>query len=334
MSRCCWWWGLSLALSSGLLAQLAEAQQFVMSSSPRAMCITDPYGTPFHSWYGSPIAFNSYFYMPSGGAYSSGYSGATNGYFWGGIPAVASATTPEWVVQRTSVYPVGADYPRAAYLGACAAPWRPNIGMKPTRPISQPTTLQDRIPFPMRDTLIRQISGSLPMPEERSPQIFAEGDCLLREGQTFKAYLRYLDAQRKVGNAGEVYFRQAFALVAMGRYSHAVAKAKRGLKVDPTFPQHGATLDEVFGVDRKDQKKEYLQLVGLWADADTRNQDRLFLMGIMLHFDEDPRASDFFNAAWKLTGRGHHLQVFLQDREFTSESLENSTSWSRDHSDN
>ena len=155
MSRCCWW-RLALVLPFGLLVQTAEAQQFGMSYSPRALCVTDPYGIPFHSWYGSPIAYNSYFHMPSGGAYSSGYSGTTSGYFWGGIPAVASATTPEWVVQQTSVLPIGTYSPWTAYPGAYPAPWRPNSGMKPARPNSQPTAQQDRMTSPARDTLIRQ----------------------------------------------------------------------------------------------------------------------------------------------------------------------------------
>jgi hypothetical protein len=306
----CRWWGLALVFFLGLLAQTADAQPFGMNYSPRALCVTDPYGIPFHSWYGSPVAFNSYFYMQSSGAYSLGYSGATNGYFGGGIPAVASATTPEWVVQRTSVFPIGVYSPWAAYPGAYAAPWRPNIGMKQTRPISQTTAQRDSIPSPARDTFIRQVSGSLPMPAERGPQILAEGDRLLREGQASQAYLRYLEAQREEGNRGEIYFRQAFALVAMGRYSHAVAKLKRGLQVDPDYPRHGTTLDEVFGEDNTEQTREYLQQVARWTNADERDPDRLFLMGVLLHFNEDLRASSFFDAAWGLTNHRLHLQAF------------------------
>ncbi|TXT38702.1 MAG: hypothetical protein FD138_287 [Planctomycetota bacterium] len=309
MSRCCWW-GIALVLSSGLLVQSAEAQQFGMNSSPRASCVTDPYGTPFHSWYGSPIAFNSYFYMQYGGAYSSGYNGTSSGYYGGGIPAVASATTSEWVVQRTSVFPIGTFYPWAAYPGAIPSPWMPSIGKKLTQPNSQPTAQRDGSSSPARDTLIRLASGTLPMQKERGQQNLAEGDRLLREGQNSQAYMRYLDVQRDEGNRGDVYFRQAFALVAMGRYSHAVAKLKRGLQVDPRYPRHATTLDEVFGEDNSEQTQEYLQQVARWTNADERDPDRMFLMGVLLHFDEDPRSSDFFDAAWRLTDRRQHLQAF------------------------
>jgi hypothetical protein len=101
-------------------------------------------------------------------------------------------------------------------------------------------------------------------------------------------------------------------LVAMGRYSHAVSKLKRGLQVDPKAAQTGQTLDEIYGVENVEQKVDYLQRVADWTNAEVRDPDRLFLMGVMLHFDEDSRAGEFINAAWKLAGRGQHIQAFLQ----------------------
>ncbi len=314
MSRCCW--GLALILSFGLMGSSAEAQQFGAIYSPRALCVTDPYGAQFHNWYGSPIAFNSYFYMQSGAGYSSGFNGATSGFFGGGVPAVASATTSEWVVQRTSIFPIGTYIPWVAYPAASAAPWNPGIGRQQRRPISQLRDDHDLDLPATRDTDVRQASGTLPSRDNRGQHALAEGDRLLREGQNRKAYMEYLEAQRVLGTDGDVYFRQAFALIALGRYSHAIAKLKRGLQVEPDYPQHGATLDEVFGTDNTDQKDEYLQQVASWADADASDPDRLFLKGVLLHFDEDPRASAVFNAAWKLAGRGPHLQAFLQSPPF------------------
>ena len=167
-------------------------------------------------------------------------------------------------------------------------------------------------PPPDDETVVRPVSGSSRAGRERSQQLQAEGDRWLREGQNVKAYLRYLEAQREAEDRGEVYFRQAFVLVAMGRYSHAVSKLKRGLQVDPKYPQSGQTLDNVFGVENLEQKVDSLQHVADWANADVRDPDRLFLVGAMLHFDEDSRAGEFLNAAGKLGGRGQHLQAFLQ----------------------
>lgn len=293
MSRCCWW-GLALLLLSGLMNSTAEAQQFGMNYSPRALCVTDPYGAQFHSWQGSPIAFNSYFYTQFGGTNSSFSGGTTTGYFGGGVPAVASANTPEWIVQRTSVFPIGTYSPWAEYPGAYVAPWRPHLGMQRTPPSQQP--------LDERDTHIRQTSGSRPIRDDRGAQALAEGDRLLRDGQNAQAYLRYLEAQRDLGSEGEIYFRQTFALVALGRHSHAVAKLKRGLQVEPNYPRRGVTLDEVFGVENKDQKDEHLQQVTRWTEANPRNPDRLILLGAMMHFDGNPRANDVLNAAGQIGG--------------------------------
>ncbi len=309
MSRCCW--RLALVLWSGLLVQTVEAQPFGMSTAPRALCVTDPYGIPFHSWYGSPIAYNSYFSMPFGGAYSSlGYSGTTNGFFWGGVPAVASATTPEWVVQRTSVFPLGTYSPWLASPRPLSSPRLPGIGKQNRPAISNETTRQGNDPHSSQDSPIQQVSGELPPPDELDQRVFAEGDRLLHDGEYARAYLRYLSFQREAGDRGAVYFRQAFALVAMGRYSHAVAKLKRGLQVEPDFPSRVTAFDEAFGIDNTDQRKEILKQAARWTNAGPRDPDRLFLMGVLLHFENDPKSSELFDTAWKLTDHRQHLQAF------------------------
>ncbi len=162
----------------------------------------------------------------------------------------------------------------------------------------------------------RPVSASSRAGKERSRQFQADGDRLLREGQFVKGYLRYLEAQREAEDRADVYFRQAFALVAMGRHSHAVMKLKRGLQVDPTWPKNAASLDSVYGVENVVHKTEYLQRVADWADANVRDADRLFLMGVMLYCDEDSRAHEFFRGASKLAGgQGAHLHAFLKTVE-------------------
>ena len=321
-------------LLAGLRPQTAEAQpamppQYATSSQPyvasyltRAMCVTDPYGVSFHNWFGSPVAYNSYFSTPSSGAYSSGYNGATTGYFWGGVPAVASATTPEWIVQRTSIFPVTPYYPETVYPRSYlpSPAWTPRFGKKSTPPnvqvtahcesasprSSQPASVQRQA------SDIQQVSAVETPNEDVLSSDIANGDRLLRTGKYTEAYLCYLAAQRDVGWDSEVYFRQAFALVAMQRYSHAVAKLKRGFQIAPDALQNAATLDEVLGsnaddADRLAKKKEWFDRVSQWAKADSRDLDRQFLMGVLLHCDHDPRAGEFLNAASKLAGRNQSL---------------------------
>lgn len=311
MSRRCCCGAMALLMSFGLLVQRADAQPFGMSSSPRALCVTDPYGTPFHSWYGSPVAYNSYFYMPFAGAYtSSGYSGTSSGFFWGGVPAVASATTPEWIVQRTSVFPIGNYNPWSAYPRPLSAPWSSGIGRKNSPEISNDKSRRQRDSEPLQDFPIRQVSGELPSPGETDPSVFAEGDRLLREGEPGQAYLRYLRDQRDEGDRGEVYFRQAFALVAMGRYSHAVAKLKRGVQVDPEIPIRAANFEEAFGTENTEQSAEILNRAQRWMNEAPRDPDRLFLLGALLHFEKDSKSSEFIEAAWNLTDHRQHLKAF------------------------
>lgn len=333
------WLALALLLA-GVPVPSAEAQQFGGSCLPRPLSITDPYGTPFHSWYGSPVAFNSYVNPSFNGGINSGNVGVTNGYFGGGVPAVASATTPEWVVQRTSVFPIASYIPWAVSQRAIVAPWISRTDKKQMSLESQPRPLTtfrteaqrdggrtreeilkaaeprfvqlEGIPPTPNDTMIRQVSIAWSASDERDQNDHAEGDRLFRDGQYGEAYRCYFNAQREVGDRCEVYFRQAYALVAMGRFSHAVAKLKRGLQVDPNYPRHGATLDEIFGVDDSTRKAEFLEQVACWTNSNCRDPDRLFLLGVILYFDEDPRSLALFRSAWTLAGRGQHLRAFLE----------------------
>jgi hypothetical protein len=282
--------GLVLLWSIAVTTISANAQPLACVGTPRAWCVTDPYGTPFSSWYGSPVAFNSYFYMSANGGSSTGfgYSTTTNGFYLGGVPAVASATTPEWIVQRTSVFPIGSYYPWANGLGPIRTPWIPQIGRKSSTPNSIPLANREKSAAPAGETHILQVSDSVTTEVDRVQEALAEGDRLLRQGQHAQAYLSYLHAQREVGDRGEVYFRQAFALIAMGRFSHAVAKLKRGLQVDPNSLHHTAQFEKTLGTTNEGRAASYLQQVEQWAEAVPSDPDRLLLLGFLLRCIENP----------------------------------------------
>ena len=48
-----------------------------------------------------------------------------------------------------------------------------------------------------------------------------------------------------------------------------------------------------------------------YVRADVRNPDRLFLFGVILHLEGDPRAREVFESGLRLAGRGGHFQAFL-----------------------
>lgn len=289
---------------------LAGHWYFGCSNYVRPYCVTDYYG-----WHAPMTGFDSSFFLSSGGYYRSSFSSVRYSP-WGWAPAVYPVY-PGVIVQQTTI-PIQATISIADPVNA-----RPRVvvadPIPPRKPnvfdiVQQHAERRENIPFPPDDeVVVRPVSGSSRAGKARSLQLQAEGDRWLREGQNVKAYLRYLEAQREAEDRGEVYFRQAFVLVAMGRYSHAVSKLKRGLQVDPKYPQNGQTLDDVYGVENVEQKVDYLQRVSDWANSDVRDTDRLFLVGALLHFDEDLRAGEFLAAAAKLGGRGPHLQAFLKN---------------------
>ena len=151
---------LALLVSFSLSAQTAEAQQFAFGAAPRALCVTDPYGAAFQTWYGSPVAYNSYFYSSLNSGYASGYNATTNGYFWGGVPAVASATTSEWIVQRTSVFPVGAYSTWPVHPGAYGGSWTPRIGSQRSLRHSPSKVSSNESVVPTDNSRVLHVSGS------------------------------------------------------------------------------------------------------------------------------------------------------------------------------
>ena len=307
---------MSMMILAGCLSLPAQRTQaghwhFGMNHYARPHCVTDYYG-----WHAPLVGFDNSFFLSSGGFYRSSFSG-TRYSQWGWAPTVYPVY-PGVIVQQTTV-PIDltiVNPPRdPAFVRArvvVAEPFQP----KPPNVfdvVQQHAERRENLPPPPDDaTVVRTVSGSSRTGKERSKKVQAEGDRWLHEGQNVKAYLRYLEAQREAEDRSEVYFRQAFTLVAMGRYSHAVSKLKRGLQVDPQSARTGQSLDTIYGVENVDHKVDYLQRVADWTNADVRDPDRLFLMGVLLHFDEDSRAGEFLNAAWKLAGRGPHIQAFLQ----------------------
>ena len=272
-------------------------------------CVTGWYGPPVYPAVGVGV-------LAVPGGYYSGYSSI--GY---------SSWSPFFgptVIRQTTVIPVS---PTVVVTSPPPAPVRATRRMLPPPPQPGGANMQEVLQLHAERyegspsevdvaSTFRPVSASSRAGKDRSRQFQAEGDRLLRDGQFVKGYLRYLEAQREAEDRADVYIRQAFALVAMGRYSHAVMKLKRGLQVDSTWPKNAVSLDAVYGVENVVHKTEYLQRVADWTDANVRDPDRLFLVGVMLYCDEDPRSTEFLRSASKLSGgQGAHVQAFLKSTD-------------------
>lgn len=150
--------------------------------------------------------------------------------------------------------------------------------------------------------------------EEEARQALALGDQFFAAGRYHDAILRYRAAIRATPQAPKPLFRQALALVAVGNYPTAVELVKRGIQLDPGWPESGFHLDQLYQGDQV-AKRTHIGDLARAVNADPENPDLLFLLGMMLHFDGDREASaEFFaQAAQFEKGFAPHLTAF-QDR--------------------
>jgi tetratricopeptide (TPR) repeat protein len=159
----------------------------------------------------------------------------------------------------------------------------------------------------------RPITPSSPQARQRSVNLQAKGDQWMRQQKYVHAYSRYKQALKQTPDLPVAHFRVGFALVATGRYSLAVAHFKRGLEIDPRWPSKGESLIEIYGVNNELAKMGFVRKAADWTREDVRDPERLFLMGLLLFFDNNPsQAAPFFETALRLRGSGEHLLAFLE----------------------
>ncbi|QDT64966.1 tetratricopeptide repeat protein [Calycomorphotria hydatis] len=144
-----------------------------------------------------------------------------------------------------------------------------------------------------------------------SLRAIAEGDVWFREQLFSKAYERYKQAVLAAPGYGEARYRLGFVLMQLGRYDRAVEEFRLGTLIDPSQVVVGTSLSKLFGEDNQLAKTAFKHRVADWVREDIRDPDRLFLFGIVLHFDNDPRAREPFEAAWRLSGGRKELTAFL-----------------------
>jgi hypothetical protein len=105
----------------------------------------------------------------------------------------------------------------------------------------------------------------------------------------------------------------ALALAATRNYSQAVDEIQRAMRINPNWPRDGVALDELFGADNVLSKNAVLHKLASWVGEDIRDPDRLFLMGVLLHFNGDvDKSRVFFEAAYELSPNRAYAQAFLE----------------------
>ena len=138
------------------------------------------------------------------------------------------------------------------------------------------------------------------------------GDALFAQGKYADANDRYRTAAESAPQLPDALFRQAFALAATGRYDLAVRAVKRGLDLDPRWPNSGFTLDDLYK-DNAAAKSAHFESLAAAAQKRPNDADLVFLMGVYFYFDGQPaRAAPFFRVAVQLApGNAGYIAPFM-----------------------
>jgi tetratricopeptide (TPR) repeat protein len=147
----------------------------------------------------------------------------------------------------------------------------------------------------------------------RSLRYQAQGDEWFAKQNYLQAYGHYKQAVSATPTRSEARFRMALALAATRNYSQAVDEIQRAMRINPKWPREGVPLDELFGADNILSKNAVLHKLASWVGEDIRDPDRLFLMGVLLHFNGDvDKSRVFMEAAFELAPNRAYAQAFLE----------------------
>ena len=146
----------------------------------------------------------------------------------------------------------------------------------------------------------------------KSLRLQQRGDEQLKNGQLIAACGNYRLAVNAAKDRPEPYFHWGVALLARHLFHDAVEQFRSGIDVDPKWPQQGPRFTEILG---DDQNLTILQLkdkAGEWVQADIRDPDRVFILGLVLLLDGDEdRSREVFGTASRLAGNPQWIQSFV-----------------------
>lgn len=154
------------------------------------------------------------------------------------------------------------------------------------------------------------VPTSSPESRQLSLEQQAAGDAKLQAGHWPQACLNYRNAVDAAEERAEAHLRLGFAHTALQRFPMAVREFKRALSLDPAAAS-GVRLALLFGPDSEDARKSIQRRISGWVREDLHDADRLFLLGIWLHFGDDDRAPTILEAALQFTDQDQHIVALL-----------------------
>lgn len=154
-------------------------------------------------------------------------------------------------------------------------------------------------------------------PEAKLKSIRAEtqGDMWFQKQEYHKAFDRYKAAVAEASDRGAAHLRLAVCYAALNHMDLAARQLKRGVASDPTFAENADALKKIFGGGNQIAQSEMVHRAALWLKEDIRDPDRLFLLGTLLHLQEDERAPILLKTGMAIQGGGDHFREFLKVAE-------------------
>jgi tetratricopeptide repeat protein len=111
---------------------------------------------------------------------------------------------------------------------------------------------------------------------------------------------RYRTAAEMAPDLAEPYFRQGYALVALGQYENAAKAFRRALKIRPDWSDSAFRLDQIYGADQL-AKTTHLESLAKAIEANPFDSELLVALGVQLYFDgQRDRAGVFLARAAQL----------------------------------
>ena len=277
------------------------------------------YGRSWHGYGGqvSPGTFGGTFVVPGSLGYSS-YHGYQHAAQWAAPIYVNAPYSYGYTAPGPFIYGLeqltnpGSFTPNVTPLGGI--PQR-NLVI----PLAVPDLADGLGPLQQVDAKIdpsqRPVTASSTVAKLKSLEKQAFGDAQLRKQQWAKTYVEYRAAVDAAPDRAEAHYRLGILFVAMQHHASAVREFKRAVFLDSTLPQTGDKLAVLFGPNSQILRTSIMHKVGDWLREDIRDPDRLFLFGLLLHYEDDARGREVLEAAQRMANNSErfadHIVAFL-----------------------
>lgn len=162
------------------------------------------------------------------------------------------------------------------------------------------------------DPALREVVASSPAARARALDLQATGDQYLRQQKYQSASSTYRQAVSFADDLAALHLRYGIVFAILGRYDRASQEFRRATYIDPSLPTSEFTLESLFGPNSQLVRASVISKITRWVGEDVADPDRQYILGVLLHFDQDERAQELFSAAFRLTNGAEHLAVFLQ----------------------